>query len=170
MISAWSQICYVISWHCAVTDAGLILSKQRMTLWQRDLLFLFLRNSLVLLHPQVGSVTKTSFCRKLRVQDDKMGTVSSLNELLDSAFSLASKRGWLVLILKNSKAISLVACQEDIPHKSCIPLHPHQGSQYHQIPSHHCNFGQELVGCRKEVCVEHVCPFTDLCLPTFFRT
>lgn len=52
---------------------------------------------------------------------------------------------------------------------SCIPLPLplHQAFQYHQIPSHHCNFKQELVGCRMEAsgggCV-CVCPFTDLCL------
>lgn len=120
--SAWSQVCYVIFWHCAVTDGGLILSKQRMKLWQRALLFLFLRNSLVFLHPQFGSVTKTSFCRKLCVQDGNMGTVSSLNELLDSAHSLATKRGWLMLNLKNSQAIALVACWVDFPHPPKFPI------------------------------------------------
>lgn len=104
------------------------------------------------MYPEVGSLTKTCFCRKLCVQNDKMGTVSSLN------------RGWFLPIFKNSKATSLVVCQEDIPPKFCIPCHPHQTFQYYQILSHHCNFGQELVGCRKEACVEHVCPFTDLCL------
>lgn len=40
------------------------------------------RESLVLLHTQVGSISKTSFCMKLCVQDDKMGAVSLLSELL----------------------------------------------------------------------------------------
>lgn len=69
-----------------------------------------------------------------------------------------------MLVFKNSKATSLVVCQEDIPPEFCIPCHLHQTFQYHQILSHHCSFGEELVGCWEDVCVEHVCPFTGLCL------